>query len=102
MIQHFVSQDELDRFCRRWKIAELALFGSALRADFRPDSDLDILVTFYPDATWSLLDHIQMEAELAELLNREVDVLTRRAVEDSHNPLRRREILATAQTIYVA
>lgn len=56
--------DRLDEYCRRWKIAELRVFGSAVRDDFRPDSDLDLLVTFGPDAEWSLLDHVAMEEEL--------------------------------------
>ena len=95
-----VADEPLNLFCRRWAIAELSLFGSALREDFGPTSDVDILVTFLPEAQWSLLDHVQMEMELAELLGREVDLLTRRAVESSHNPMRRREILETAQTVY--
>jgi predicted nucleotidyltransferase len=101
MITLFVAKGQLERFCRRWAIAELALFGSALRDDFGPESDLDILVTFLPEARWSLLDHVQMEMELAELLGREVDLITRRAVERSQNHLRRREILETAHTVYV-
>ena len=102
MIRRFVSEVELEQFCRRWAISELALFGSALRDDFGPESDIDVLVTFAAEADWGLLDHVQMEAELAELLGREVDLLSRRAVERSQNPLRRQEILATAQTIYPA
>ena len=89
-------------FCRRWRIAELALFGSALREDFSPDSDLDILVTFDPEADWSLLDHVRMEQELAVLLGREIDLLTKRSVERSHNPIRRQHILGTAEVIYGA
>jgi len=49
-----VPIDRIAEFCRRWKITELALFGSVLRDDFRPDSDVDVLVTFAPDAPWSL------------------------------------------------
>ncbi len=100
MAMLLVADEPLNLFCRRWAIAELSLFGSALREDFGPTSDVDILVTFLPEAQWSLLDHVQMEMELAELLGREVDLLTRRAVESSHNPMRRREILETAQTVY--
>jgi predicted nucleotidyltransferase len=100
MVMPFISDEQLDLFCRRWAIAELSLFGSVLREDFGPTSDVDILVTFLPEAQWSLLDHVQMEMELAELLGREVDLITRRAVESSRNPLRRREILETAQTVY--
>lgn len=100
MLNQLIPQETLDQFCRRWAIVQVALFGSALRDDFGPESDIDVLVTFAPEAEWGLLDHVQMEGELAELLGREVDLLTRRAVERSRNPLRRNEILATAQTIY--
>ena len=96
------SQTEISEFCRRWQISELALFGSVLRNDFGPESDLDVLVTFSPDADWGLLDHYQMKQELVILLGREVDLLTRRSVERSRNWLRRREILSTAQVVYAA
>jgi len=95
-----VSQSQLAEFCRRWQIEEFALFGSVLRDDFKPESDLDVLVTFSPEASWSLLDHLRMEQELSSLLNREIDLFTRRAVEQSHNWMRRQEILRTAEVIY--
>lgn len=97
-----IPEREIFDFCQRWQIVEFAVFGSALRADFGPDSDLDVLVTFEPDANWSLLDHVRMEEELASLLKRDIDLFTRRAVEQSHNWLRRREILDTAEVIYGA
>ena len=95
-----VDQPALADFCRRWKIQELALFGSALRADFRPDSDIDLLVTFADDAAWGLLAHIQMQHELAALLQRPVDFISRRALEESPNWLRRRAILDTTHILY--
>jgi len=88
-------------FCRRWKIKELRLFGSALREDFGPDSDVDFLVTFAPDAQWSLLDHTVMEEELSGLLGRKVDLVSRRAVERSSNWIRRKAILESAEPYYV-
>ena len=87
------------QFCRRWKISELALFGSVLRTDFRPDSDVDVLVTFADDADWGLLSHLQMQQELATLLQRPVDIISRRALERSANWVRREAILNTAQVI---
>jgi predicted nucleotidyltransferase len=96
------DQRQLADFCRRWKIVELALFGSVLRDDFRPDSDVDVLVTFSPDAEWTLLDHASMQQELSEIFHRRVDLLSRRGVERSHNPLRRQAILSSAQPYYVA
>jgi predicted nucleotidyltransferase len=95
-----IPTDEITEFCRRWKIRELALFGSALRDDFHPDSDLDILVGFAPDADWGLLDHIQMQLELQVLFRRSVDLITRRALERSQNWLRREEIFNTAQILF--
>ncbi|MFH0939519.1 MAG: nucleotidyltransferase domain-containing protein [Planctomycetota bacterium] len=88
------------KFCQRWKIQELALFGSVLRDDFNPDSDVDILITFSTDADWGLLDHVKMQQELQALLRRNIDLITKRAVEYSLNWLRRNEILKTAQVIF--
>jgi uncharacterized protein len=102
MVDQHISlpQAALEQFCQRWKIRELQLFGSVLRADFRPDSDVDFLVTFADDATWSLIDHIRMQHELAELLGRPIDLVSKKALERSSNWLRRTEILTTAQPIY--
>ena len=96
-----LPEDKIKDLCDRWKIRELALFGSVLRNDFRPDSDIDLLVTFSPDADWSLFDHVQMQQELANILERKVDLVSKRASERSHNWIRRREILETAKIIYV-
>jgi len=96
----FLPEAQVADFCQRWRIREFALFGSVLRDDFRQDSDLDVLVTFAPDADWGLLDHVQMEQELAALFGRKVDLLSRRSVERSHNWIRRQEILETAEAVY--
>lgn len=87
-------------FCQKWQVTELALFGSVLRDDFRPDSDIDVMVQFHPDAhpTFSTLD--QIEAELKTIFDRDVDLITRQGIEASRNYLRRHEILSTAQVIY--
>ena len=97
-----LDREALSDFCRRWKVTELALFGSALREDFRPDSDLDLLVTFASDAEWSLPDHAAMEQELSGALGRKVELVSRRAIERSSNWIRRREILDSAEPVYVA
>jgi uncharacterized protein len=89
-------------FCRRWKVSELALFGSALRDDFKPESDVDVLVAFAPDAHWSLLDLVKMQDELSSLWKRPVDLVTRRAVERSQNWIRRKAILESAEVVYAA
>jgi predicted nucleotidyltransferase len=87
-------------FCRRWHVDELALFGSVTRPDFRPDSDVDVLVTFSHDAHPTLLDLAAMERELESVFGRPVDLLERRGVEQMRNPYLRREILATAEVIH--
>jgi predicted nucleotidyltransferase len=97
-----VPRDKVADFCRRWKIAELDLFGSALRDDFGPESDVDVLVSFVEDARWSLLDMVAMQEDLKQLLGREVDLVERRAVEASENYIRRRHILSSAEPVYVA
>jgi predicted nucleotidyltransferase len=89
-------------FCRRWDVSVLAFFGSVLRPDFRPDSDVDVLVTFLLETHWTLLDCVRMEQELAGIFGRRVDLVSRRAVEQSFNPIRRRQILDSAETLYVA
>jgi len=95
-----LPMDVIADFCKRWKIREFALFGSVLRDDFGPDSDLDVLVTFAPDAGWSLLEHVRAQDELAELLGRDVDLVSRRGVEQDDNPLRRKRILREARVVH--
>lgn len=96
----FLDREKIGEFCRRWKITEFALFGSVLRHDFRPDSDVDVLVSFAPDAEWSLLDHISMENELSAMLGRKVELVSRRAIERSANWIRRKAILEGAEPYY--
>jgi hypothetical protein len=86
-------------FCRKWRIVEFALFGSVLRDDFRPDSDVDVLVRFEPDAPWSLLDIVTMMGELKGMFGREVDLVEKDAI---RNPFRRHSILTTHRVIYAA
>lgn len=89
-------------FCQRWHIVEFALFGSVLRSDFRPDSDVDVLVTFAPDSHRSLADFDEMQAQIEAVLGRRVDLINRRTIEQSRNYLRRKAILQSARTIYAA
>ncbi len=91
---------EITEFCQRWKIRELGVFGSALRADFNSESDIDIVVTFDDGADWSVLDHVRMQEELQALLQHDVDLVTKGAVENSKNWVRRKEILSTASVIF--
>jgi hypothetical protein len=96
-----IPTERLDEFCRRWKIAELRVFGSALREDFRPDSDLDLLVRFAPEADWSLLDHVTMD-ELSGIVGRKVDLVSQRASERSSNWIRRKAILESAEPYFAS
>jgi predicted nucleotidyltransferase len=92
-----ISHPKLFELCKRWKITELALFGSVLSDDFRTDSDVDVLVTFDPDANWSLFDLVELQAELKALFGREVDLVER---EGLRNPFRRRSILSSLEVVY--
>jgi predicted nucleotidyltransferase len=92
----------IEAYCKKWKIVELALFGSVTREDFTPGSDVDVLVTFAPEAKWSLFDVTPMQDELAEILGRDVDLVAKKAVEESPNWLRRKQILESAKVIYAA
>ena len=101
-LQIDVPHERLEALCTRWQVAELALFGSALRADFAPDSDIDLLVRFRPEAKHTLLDLAEMEHELSDAFGRRTDLVERSAIERSPNYIRRRAILASAETIYAA
>ena len=94
-----LPQSEVEAFCRKWQIEELSLFGSVLREDFSKESDVDVLVTFKPEARWSLFDFVEMKDELSEILHREVDLVSRGGL---RNPFRRYEILSTRQVVYAA
>lgn len=96
-----LPMEQIADFCRRWNIARLEVFGSGLRDDFRPDSDLDLVATYAQNARWSLLDRVRMKCELEDLLGREVDLLNRRALEKNASNERATAILAQAQTLYV-
>jgi len=92
----------IEEFCKKWNITEFALFGSVLRDDFSPDSDVDVLVTFEHNAKTTLFDLARMQKELEEILGRHVDILSRRGVERGRNKRRRDAILSSAVTVYGA
>lgn len=93
--------EALEDYCRRWKINKLEVFGSILRDDFGPDSDVDFLVTFDPDAHWTLFNMVHAEEELAAIIGRPVDIVERDCIERSKNWMRRRLILTNTRTLYV-
>lgn len=94
-----ISEDALREFCRKWQVRQLSLFGSVVRGDFRPDSDVDVLVRFDPDAPWSAFDLVNMRDELAALCGRDVDLVEEEAV---RNPFLRQAIAREKRVIYAA
>ena len=95
-----LPMERIIEFCDRWQITEFALFGSVLRDDFRPDSDIDVMVQFHSEAHPTLFDLTYMEDELKRVFQRDVDLVTRKGIETSRNYLRRKAILSSAQVIY--
>jgi len=98
--KHFrIPRKKIATFCQRWKVREFSIFGSAIRKDFRPSSDVDVLVTFWPRAKISVFDLSAMHYELVLLFGREVDLVEKAGL---RNPYRRDEILKTAKVVYAA
>ena len=89
-------------FRRRWAITELAVFGSVLRDDFRRDSDVDLLVSFAPNAEWDLLDLVRMQDDVSAILGRPVDLVSRAGLEQSCNAIVRREVLGSCRFVDAA
>ncbi|MHC4116656.1 MAG: nucleotidyltransferase family protein [Planctomycetota bacterium] len=94
-----IAEARLAELCRKWKVTELSLFGSILRDDFGPDSDVDVLVVFEPEAPWSLWDLMDMKEELEALFGRKVDMIEKEAL---RNPWRKRRILNSYEVVYAA
>ena len=94
-----LPMEQIKAFCRKWRVREFSLFGSVLRDDFRPDSDVDVLVVFEEDVPWSLWDWSEMRDELKVLFNREVDLVEKGALQ---NPYRKRAILSAHEIVYAA
>ena len=100
-----LDSEAIRQFCKKWRIKELSVFGSILRGDFRPDSDVDFLVDFEEvdeDEEWDVLDALHMQEELACIVGRNVDLLTRPALELGGNPRFQREILRSSENIFVS
>lgn len=93
----YISREKIEGFCRKWKIAEFSLFGSILKDNFGPESDVDVLVSFSKDADWSLFDLAVMEQELEEIFGRSVDLVEKEYI---RNPFRRHSILNGKEVIY--
>jgi len=96
---HLPSREALTGLCRRWRILELSVVGSVARGSSRTDSDIDLLVTFHPDALWSTLDLVDLREELARLFGRRVDLIEEKAI---RNPYRKASILRDKSILYAA
>jgi len=94
-----LPQKKIEDFCLKWKVLEMALFGSVVSEDFRPDSDIDVLVSFQDDAGWGLFDFVDMIDELKAIFGRKVDLVEKDSL---RNPFRRKMILSTNEVIYAA
>jgi predicted nucleotidyltransferase len=94
------DKEKIADFCQRWRINEFSLFGSVVTEDYSPDSDVDVLVSFDPEARWTLFDLDRMEDELRDIFARRVDLVTRGSVEASPNYLRRKSILESVTIIH--
>ncbi len=94
-----VDRGRIAEFCRKWQVTELSLFGSVLRDDFGPESDVDVLVNFAPEAPWSLFDLVDMVDELETIFGRKVDLIESDGL---RNPIRRRAILSGREVIHAA
>ncbi len=101
-IQIKIDRRKLSDFCSKWKIREFSLFGSVLREDFGPKSDVDVLVAFSPEAHWSFFDLVGIKKDLERIVGRDVDFVTRKAIEASRNPIRRKAILSSFVTLHAA
>ena len=97
-----LPRENIAEFCKKWQIHEFSFFGSVLRDDFRPDSDIDVLVTFEEAAKHTLFDLVHMQDELKQMFGRDVDIVSRRGIESSRNYIRRDAILNSAEAIYAA
>jgi hypothetical protein len=94
-----VPNEKIRDFCMKWKILEFSLFGSVLRDDFRPNSDVDVLISFDEAAGWDLFDIVDMKEELKSIFHREVDLVEQGAI---RNPFRKQSILSTKEILYAA
>jgi predicted nucleotidyltransferase len=97
-----IAKEQIEKFCRRNHIFRLGLFGSVLREDFQTESDIDVLVEFEQGQEPDLSRMLDLQDELAALFEHKVDLVERRAIERSENYIRRRHILESVETVYVA
>jgi predicted nucleotidyltransferase len=93
-----IPKKAIERICARYRVRELALFGSAVKGPLRPDSDVDLLVVLEPDARIGLVALARLQGELADAFGRRIDLVPR----DGLKAALRSEVLAGARTLYAA
>lgn len=93
-----LDSERLERFARQFGVQELSLFGSAVREDFSPESDVDVLISFLPGTRVSLFDLVDMTDQLAQILGRPVDLVTKQGLK----PLIKQSVIGTSRVIYAA
>ena len=93
------DKNKIDEFCKKWQVEQLAIFGSALREDFSPDSDVDILIKFLPNFSWGF-EIAVIHEELTKIFGRDVDLVSLRSIENSRNKFKKEEILGNCKIIY--
>jgi predicted nucleotidyltransferase len=94
-----IPKNALAELCRRWKIRELAVFGSVLRDDFGPDSDVDVLLTFEDGVHLGIDEYIGLRGDLVRMFGREVDIVNKRTL---RNPYLRHRVLTTRRVLHAA
>lgn len=97
-----ISQDELNNICKKYLIKELSLFGSIITDNFNDESDIDLLVTFEDNSNYSLFDIVRIQESFEKFFNRPVDLVSKKAIQQSRNTFRRESILKNAKVIYVS
>jgi predicted nucleotidyltransferase len=95
----FFNYDDVVCLCKKFCINELSIFGSSVRDDFSPSSDVDVLVSFNNDSKITLFDIMNLESEFSQLLKRDVGIVEKKSLK---NPIRKNRILATREVIYAA
>jgi len=97
-----IQEEQLGEICKKYKIRELAIFGSALREDFNEKSDVDLLVEFKPDSGISLFDIVDLKEAFESFWGREVDIVSKKAIQMSRNYLKKKAILDNYKVIYAS
>ena len=97
-----VDRNALAEVCRKWGIKSVALFGSVLRDDFTSESDIDLLLEYFPDSRISLFDYGYMNEDFQRVFGREVDLVQAEGLRTSRNYIRRENIFSSARQFYVA